>query len=124
MFRILLVDDDELFRATLRRLLDSRFSEICLEEAADGVEALLKVGQFNPDAVFMDIQLPGENGLSLTKKIKKGYPEIIVIILTSHDLPEYREAAQECGADYFASKQGSTAQEVLGVIEALMKAPS
>ena len=49
----------------------------------------------------MDIRLPGENGLELTKRIKMNYPDIIMVILTNYDLPEYREAARESMADYF-----------------------
>jgi len=60
----------------------------------------------------MDIQLPGENGLELTRKIKADYPDIIIIILTSHDSPEYREAATRCGANYFFLK-GSIATDEL-----------
>jgi DNA-binding NarL/FixJ family response regulator len=52
----------------------------------------------------MDLRLPGENGLELTKKIKAQYPGIIIVILTNYDLPEYREAAYQCGADHFVSK--------------------
>jgi len=52
----------------------------------------------------MDIGLPGENGLELTRKIKADHPDVTVIIVTSHDTPEYREAAVRYKADYFFSK--------------------
>jgi len=52
----------------------------------------------------MDIRLPGENGLELTKRIKMNYPDIIMVILTSYALPEYRQAARESMADYFVPK--------------------
>jgi len=61
----------------------------------------------------MDIRLPGENGLELTKKIKKNYPDITVVIVTSYDLPEYREAARESMADYFVPK-GWSVQDFQG----------
>jgi len=72
-----------------------------------------KIDSFHPKIVFMDVRLPGENGLELTKKIKKikkNYPDIIIVILTSYDLPEYRQAVRESMADYFVPK-GSSIQD-------------
>jgi CheY-like chemotaxis protein len=120
MQRILMVEDDRNFRQTLRKLLTSRFPDVSLEEAGDGEEALEKMKGFLPDVIFMDIKLPGENGLSITKKIKDAYPEITVVILTGHDLPEYKEAAFESGANHFASKHASSAKDILGLVEAIL----
>jgi len=47
----------------------------------------------------MDIRLPGENGLELTKKIRAIYPNITIFILTQYDMPEYREAASQYDAN-------------------------
>ncbi len=69
--------------------------------------------------IFMDIKLPGENGLEVTKKVKKKYPEMIVIILTYHDSPEHREAAVQCGANYFLPKSTST-EEVLELVQSVL----
>jgi DNA-binding NarL/FixJ family response regulator len=73
-------------------------------EAAHGEEAMQKIRALKPDAIFTDLRLPGENGLELTKKIKAEYPNIIVVIISNYDLPEYREAAYQCKADHFLSK--------------------
>ena len=73
-------------------------------EAANGDEAVQKIKMFPPDAVFTDLRLPGENGLELTKKIKAQYPNIVVVIITNYDLPEYREAAYQSKADHFLPK--------------------
>ena len=80
------------------------FPTVAIEEVAKGGEALQKVDAFLPDLIFMDIKLPGENGLELTKKIKATHPNITIFILTSYDIPEYREAALQYGADRFFSK--------------------
>jgi DNA-binding NarL/FixJ family response regulator len=72
-----------------------------------------------PDLIFMDIKLPGENGLSLTRKIKAAHPNIIVVILTSYDLPEYRDAAFQYDANYFFTKASPTA-EIVGVVESVL----
>ena len=104
MFRTMLVEDSSSFREIIKYSLQDQFPSMGIIEAADGVEALHKVDSYSPNLIFMDIGLPGENGLELTRKIKADHPDVIVIILTSHDSPEYREAATRCKADYFFSK--------------------
>jgi CheY-like chemotaxis protein len=73
MCKILIVEDSETFRKTLRGILYSRFPFFAFDEARDGKEALKKINSFRPDLIFMDIKLPGESGLELTKKIKESY---------------------------------------------------
>ena len=103
--RILIVEDNAFFLQFLKEALHSRFPSIDILEAANGEEALLQIKTLPPDAIFMDLRLPGANGLELTRKIKAQYPDIIVVILTNYDLPEYREAAYQSGADHFLLKE-------------------
>jgi DNA-binding NarL/FixJ family response regulator len=118
--RTLIVDDSDIFRQTLRNLLGSRFHLMSFGEARDGKEALQKVDAYHPNLIFMDIKLPGENGLEITKKIRSSYCQAIIIILTSHDLPEYRQAASMTGANYFMSKGSSTAEGVFALVESIV----
>ncbi len=104
-FRILIVEDNGLFRQTLRESLQMSFPGVAFDEATNGVKALQRVEAFIPDLIFMDIRLPGESGLGLTEKIKANYPEIIVFILTNYDIPECRKAAFRYGADRFITKE-------------------
>jgi DNA-binding NarL/FixJ family response regulator len=90
-----------------------------IEEAEDGEDALDKIETICPHLVFMDIKLPGRNGLEVTREIKARYPEIRVIILTSYDLPEYREAAENYGADYFLSKGSSSREEIIALVDSI-----
>jgi len=110
MCKTLLVEDSATFRQILKESLWSRFPTMEIEETPDGRDLFNKIDSFHPKIVFMDIRLPGENGLELTKKIKKNYPDITVVIVTSYDLPEYRKAARENMADYFVPK-GSSIQD-------------
>jgi DNA-binding NarL/FixJ family response regulator len=89
-------------------------------EAVDGEEALKKVDAILPHFIFMDIKLPGENGVELTRKIKAAHADIIIIILTSYNLPEYRQVAYESGADGFLIKGSSTRDEVLKLVDSFM----
>ena len=102
--KLLLIEDNKIFRKTFKEGLQNFFPATEIEEAADGTEALNKVEDFKPELIFMDIQLPGENGLQLTRKIKAQHPEIKIIILTTYDSPEYREAALKSQADSFIAK--------------------
>jgi DNA-binding NarL/FixJ family response regulator len=104
MKRVLIVEDNAFFLQFFRETLHSRFPSLEISEAADGEEAMQKIKALQPEAIFMDVRLPGENGLELTKKIKAQYPDIIVVIVTNYDLPEYRKAAYESRADHFISK--------------------
>ena len=121
MFRILLVEDDQHFRKILKQELNGWFPSIVVEEASDGKEAMEKTESFSPRIIFMDIRLPDESGLQLTKRIKEKYPTINIVMLTSHDLPEYRQAAMQCGASHFFVKGTSNGIEIKSLVESLLK---
>jgi len=104
MKHILIVEDNAFFLQFLKEALRARFPFMQISEATNGEEALEKIKTLPPDAIFMDLRLPGENGLEVTKKVKARYPNIIVVIVTNYDLPEYRKAAHESRADHFISK--------------------
>jgi len=105
MFNTLLVEDDVCYRKTLSDVLLLHFPLIGIDEASDGREALNKVEYLRPDLIFMDIHLPGENGIDVTKRIKRMYGDIVIVILSANNLPEYRQQAFRNGADYFLSKE-------------------
>jgi DNA-binding NarL/FixJ family response regulator len=120
-FKALIVEDNVSFRQTLLEILAARFPFMSIEEAGDGDEALQRIDVFTPDLIFMDIKLPGENGLQLTRKIKAKYSEVVVIVLTSYDFPEYREAAFRFGANHFMVKGQSTNEEILALVESILE---
>ena len=119
MLKTLIVEDSAPFRKSLREILCERFPTMAFEEAESGEEALEIIEASFPHLIFMDIKLPGENGLEITRKIKARYSNIIVIILTSYDLPEYREAADQFGADYFLSKGSSGREEIMSLVDSI-----
>jgi DNA-binding NarL/FixJ family response regulator len=119
MCKTLIVEDNPSFRQLLKEILDTRFPSMEIIEDPDGKEVLQKVDSLHPDLIFMDIQLPGENGLQLAKKIKGIDPNVTIIILTSYDIPEYREAAFQSGANHFITKNSST-REFLALVESIL----
>ncbi len=117
--RILLVEDSPFFRQLFKETLLSRFPSTEVLEASHAEEASQKIESFLPDLAFVDIELPGENGLMLAKRIKSLHPNITVIILTGYDWPEYREAARQY-TEYFLSKGASTRREILALVESIL----
>ena len=120
MAKVLIVEDSTFFRQLLKETLLSRFPEMDISEAGNAEEALSKMVTFTPDLIFADIRLPGESGLEFTRKIKSMHPNIPIIILTSYDLPEYREAAKEHQVDYFLSKGTATKENILEMVKSIL----
>lgn len=117
MVKILIVGDHRSFRETLKECLNDELSWMILEEAANGREAMEKVGSFRPDLIFMDIRLPEASGLELTRKILADYPDTKVLIMTGHDSMEYQELAAQCGAKGFFSKGEVTGKDILALVK-------
>jgi CheY-like chemotaxis protein len=119
LFELLIVEDNARFRQMLVKILQSRFPSFHILEAENAEAALGQIRQQKPNVIFMDIRLPGQSGISLTGQIKHLYPSIVIIMLTHADTSEYREAALESGADYFLSKEKSTAEDILDLVQRL-----
>ena len=116
----MLVEDSPSFRQLVRSNLEDQFPSMDIIEAADGVEAIRRIDAQPPNLIFMDISLPGENGLVLTRRIKADYPKVTIIVLTSHDSPEYREAAMRAKADYFFSKGALLNDGVFPLVKSIL----
>ena len=120
MFKAMLVEDSSSFRQLLKNSLQDLFPSMEIIEAADGVEAFQRIDADPPNLIFMDIRLPGENGLELTRRIKADNPNVTIIILTSYDSPEYREAAIRSKADYFFSKDALRTEEIFTLVKSIL----
>jgi hypothetical protein len=81
--RILLVDDDARFRATLWRLLARDGRAVQVEEATDGEEVVRLAATRRPDVVLMDLTMPRMNGVEATRRLKTRWPDLPVIVLTA-----------------------------------------
>jgi DNA-binding NarL/FixJ family response regulator len=97
--RILVVDDNELIRRQIRRILESdQQLEICAE-AENGVDAVQKARRHCPDLVLIDVFMPEMNGLTAVREIKKTSPNLPVLVFTLHDSGEIQIESQNAGAD-------------------------
>ena len=115
--RVLIVDDNASFRQSLRELLSQQFESIQVMEAESPQEALDLVKNALPDLLLIDIDLAGQSGLELTRKVREELQDASIAVITHHDLPEFREAAQKSGADYFFSKTTSEIEDILVWVE-------
>ncbi len=119
MVKILLVEDNAVFRESFKESLSHRFHSIVIDEAISGEEALQKVNVNPPHLIFMDLRLPGMNGFEATQKIKAAFPKIRVAMVTGYDLPEYRQAATRYGAEAFFVKESIEWEEVEALVKSI-----
>jgi DNA-binding NarL/FixJ family response regulator len=121
MATTLIVEDNPSFRGSLKEILTARFPQMAVDDVGSGEEALERMESLRPDLMFVDIRLPGQNGLELTRQIRKGDTEVTIVILTNYDLPEFREAAYRYGVNYFFSKSASAMEEIVAAVEAILR---
>jgi CheY-like chemotaxis protein len=113
--RVLVVDDSPEVRARLVAMLVEVSATHIVEEAANGDDALLRIEARAPDIVFLDLHMPGKNGLSVLAALKAKPSPPVVVVLTNHPTEHYRRECMAHGADYFfdKSKHFDRAVEVL-----------
>lgn len=102
--RVLLADDQELFREGVRLILETTEDISVVGEAADGFEAVRQARLLEPDVVLIDVRMPRLDGLEATRRILAERSEARVIVLTTFDLDEYVYAAMKAGASGFLLK--------------------
>ena len=120
--RVLLVEENLIFREAFRSELLRHLPFVVLQEAKDAAEALEKIQRMPPSLIFMDIGLPGSNGLQLTQRIKKDFPAIRIAMLTGYDFPEYRRSASQSGADRYFLKDSLNWKEIEEFVRSIPKA--
>ncbi len=102
--RVTVVDDNEFIRAGLVAVLRSDAELAVLAESADGPAGVRAAVEHRPDVVLMDVEMPGGDGLTATRRLREALPDTRVLILTMFDLDEYVHDALEAGAAGFLLK--------------------
>lgn len=118
--RVLIVDDHAIVRKGIQMLLDSEPVIQVVGEAQNGEEALDQIEQLQPDVVLMDLVMPGEDGIGATALIKRHYPEVKVIVLTTFNDPLRITAALRAGADGYLLKDAD-GEALLQAVQAVQK---
>jgi len=109
-WRLLLVDDHALFREGLAGLFAYQDDFLLVGEAGDAATALAQTAALEPDIVLMDIDMPGEDGIAATRRLKAEFPEITVVMLTVHDATDKLLEAIKAGAQGYLVKNIRSAE--------------
>jgi two-component system invasion response regulator UvrY len=117
MINVLLVDDHDLVRTGIRRLLDDVSGIQVYEEAKDGESAIQAVRKKRPDVILMDVSMPGIGGLEATRKIKQIDDSLPIIILTVHTDDPFPTSLLKAGASGYLHKSCSIDEIVSAIKE-------
>jgi DNA-binding NarL/FixJ family response regulator len=98
--RILIVDDSERWRHSVRLLLAQADNLEVVSEASDGLEAVQKCEQLRPDLVLLDIHLPKMNGFEVARQLSELSPTTKIIFLSSYQSPDMMQEALKSGSGY------------------------
>jgi len=113
--RVLLVDDQELFRRGVKMMLAAD-EALELEEVGDGDTALERVAENPPDVVLLDVRMPGRGGVEVCAAIKRLSPATAVIMLTASDDETDLYESVKNGASGYLLKDGSTYDQVVEAV--------
>jgi len=113
--RVVLADDHAVVRKGIREFLEEEGDITVVAEASDGDQAIALVAKHQPDVAVLDIQMPGVSGIEATRRIKAGYPEVPVLILTAYDDDPYIFALLQAGASGYILKTANSAELVQAV---------
>jgi len=102
--RTLVVDDSAFMRNILKKILSSTNKYVVVGEASNGKEAIEKAKELKPDLITMDIVMPELDGIEATRRIKKEFPDIKIVMCTSVDQEKKMIEAIEAGADGYIVK--------------------
>jgi DNA-binding NarL/FixJ family response regulator len=101
---ILIVDDSSSVRKVVRTLFEAEKGFTISGEAVNGLDAIAKTEELQPDLIVLDLSMPIMNGLEAADVLKSRWPEIPIYILTAHGGPEVDRAAQTAGIDAVFAK--------------------
>lgn len=115
MIKVLIVDDHELIRAGISRLLSESSGIEVVGEADTGEQALQLTKDKTPDVVLMDVKMPGIGGLEATRRLLRHYPELKIIALTSCDDEPFPSRLLQAGALGYLTKGSGVEQMVQAI---------
>ena len=117
MTRVMVVDDQQVFRMGLRAILQSQDDLEVVGEASDGAEAVSRAARLQPDVVLMDVRMPRMDGIEATRRITAAPAPrpVRVLMLTTFDIDDYVFDALRAGASGFLLKDAD-ADELIGAV--------
>jgi len=115
--RVLIIDDHQLVREGLKRMLELGEDIRVVGEAANGENGITQAERLSPDVVLMDIKMPGMDGIAATRQLKEKMPDVNIIMLTLYD-GEYVKQAVEAGASGYILKDANREQLIQAIHDA------
>jgi len=116
--RILVVDDDRAVRSSLERALQVHGYEVALADS--GVEALQRIAESRPDAIVLDVNMPGVDGFGLTRRLRGDGDDVPILLLTARDDVADRVVGLDAGADDYLVKPFAL-EELLARLRVLLR---
>ncbi|MFN6963600.1 MAG: response regulator [Pyrinomonadaceae bacterium] len=115
MIKVLIADDHTIVRHGLKQILDSDNDIHVAGEAQNGNEVLGFVRDNRVDVVVMDITMPGRNGLETLKELRRGWPDVPVVILSMHPQDQYAVRVLRAGASGYVTKESAPDELVAAI---------
>jgi two-component system invasion response regulator UvrY len=119
LLRVLVVDDHEVVRKGLMKVLAETLQTVKVDEAKNGQEALDKAWKGEYDLVLLDIKMSGKNGLDVLKEIKQHRPKLPVMILSMYPAEQFAIRAMRAGASGYLTKESAGDELVLAIRKVL-----
>ena len=119
MIRILVADDHELVRSGVRGLLQKAFPGVVLGEALNAAQTLAAAEKKAWDLVLLDINMPGRSGLDVLQDLKRLYPKLPVVMLSTFPEKDYAVRAFKLGAAGYVSKESASSEVLAAARKAL-----
>ncbi|MCD7736845.1 MAG: response regulator [Lachnospiraceae bacterium] len=121
MYRILIADDEGLMLESLKASITGQYGSLCeIETAKSGRAVIEKTESFHPDIIFLDIQMPGINGIQAMKEIRKSNSTALFYIISAYDKFDYAKEAIDLGVERYLTKPISR-KTVLATVEEAMR---
>jgi len=105
MTRVLVVDDQLVFREVLREVIEATPAFELLGEAASGRDALVAVDELEPDLVLVDVRMPGMDGIETAAAVTSAHPEVVVVLISVEEPPDIPGGVGTCGAAELVRKR-------------------
>lgn len=116
MYRILVADDEGIMLEAFKNVISSTFGDSCIVETAKTGRAVTEIAEtFHPDIVFMDIHMPGINGIQAMREIRKFNTTALFYVVSAYDKFDYAKEAIDLGVERYLTKPISKAKIIAAV---------